>query len=164
MSSTEEELPDSQQLMLPPAGSQSKTTPRKRGAPRGNKNALKHGFYARNFTYQEIADIDDRKPISVTDEINLIRIFMRRVIASFDASNSSQQDLLDTFRALCLGNMTLARLIRLHLLPAMINQSSDSLSEILSQVLNDIQQKDQSADDQTDNLPAANNTVNPTTD
>jgi len=149
--------------MLPPAGSQSKPTPRKRGAPRGNKNALKHGFYARSFTPQEIADIDDRTPLSVTDEINLIRIFMRRVIASFDASNSSQQDLLDTFRALCLGNLTLARLIRLHLLPAMINQSSGSLSEILNKVLDEVQQKNQIVDEESDSLPDADSTGNPIT-
>lgn len=159
MSSAEEDPSESQELMLNPHSSCNQLSPRKRGAPRGNKNALKHGFYARSFTNQEIADIADRKPLSVTDEINLVRIYMRRLIANFDSTSATQQDLLDTFRALCLGNLTLARLIRLHLLPAMLSQGSDSLSEMLKQVIGEVQQQNkQQTDDQPDNF------LNPTTE
>ncbi len=32
--------------------------PRPRGAPRGNRNALKHGFYARTFPSSEVKDLE----------------------------------------------------------------------------------------------------------
>jgi hypothetical protein len=118
---------------------ETQPSPRKRGAPNGNRNAVKHGFYSRAFTTQEIDDIDEEKPLNLTDEINLVRIFMRRVITSFDNSNATQQDLLDTFRAICVGNMTLTRLIRIQLLPAMEKHLGNSIEEFIKQVLIEVQ-------------------------
>lgn len=88
------------------------TTPKRRpGAPPGNHNAVKHGFYARHFTRQEIADFTEMKPLGVYDEIQLVRALMRRVLASLD-EHATHDDLLETFRIICLGNFTLNRLIR----------------------------------------------------
>ena len=88
------------------------TTPkRKRGAPLGNHNAVKHGFYAKHFTPQEVADFSEMKPLGVYDEIQLIRALMRRLFASLD-QHATHEELLETFRIICLGNFTLNRLIR----------------------------------------------------
>lgn len=51
-----------------------------KGAPRGNKNALKHGFYSRKFLDSENEDLDQINEISdLVHEIYLLRILVRRL-------------------------------------------------------------------------------------
>ena len=52
--------------------------PRRRGAPFGNRNALKHGFYARNFDPGDTKDLDEHEFDGLTDEIILLRVYIRR--------------------------------------------------------------------------------------
>jgi hypothetical protein len=62
----------------------------KGGAPRGNTNALKHGFYSRHFKARELKDLDSQTDLD--DEIKFVRVCMRRIseqavnIASLDQS------------------------------------------------------------------------------
>jgi hypothetical protein len=51
----------------------------RRGAPPGNLNALKHGFYSRQFRKLETADLDTMLEEGLESEINLLRIVTRRV-------------------------------------------------------------------------------------
>jgi hypothetical protein len=90
---------------------------KKKGGQKGNRNALKHGFYARHFTQDEIQDFEEMKPLGVYDEIQLVRALMRRVLAS-SQTDTTHAEVLETFRAICLGNFTLSRLIRTQILDA----------------------------------------------
>ena len=91
------------------------TPKRKRGAPAGNKNAVKHGFYATHFNPQENADFESMKPLGVFDEIQLIRALMRRVLAS-SATVTTHAENLETLRVISLATHALTRLIRTQLI------------------------------------------------
>jgi len=69
----------------------------KRGGQPGNKNALKHGFYSKGFTADEISRLDSADALDVTAEVHLNRVMIDRLQAeiSFDAemmtdSNTNQ--------------------------------------------------------------------------
>jgi hypothetical protein len=51
---------------------------RKRGGQAGNTNALKHGFYTKNFTLAERQGLEATKEIVLADEIALLRVLIRR--------------------------------------------------------------------------------------
>jgi len=89
--------------------------PKKRGAPIGNHNAVKHGFYSRLYTQAEVTDLSDMEILELDNEIELVRTLMRRVLASA-RDNTSHVENIETLRAICLGNFTLTRLIRTHFL------------------------------------------------
>ncbi len=69
--------------------------PRKRGAQPGNKNAYKHGFYAKYFTPFEIKALSDIPLNDMTNEIGLLRVhvdrFMQSYITSLDKLNSEER-------------------------------------------------------------------------
>ncbi len=56
---------------------------RPRGAPKGNLNALKHGFYSRQFHSAEAADLDDFEN-TLEHEISLLRVMIRRTMELAD--------------------------------------------------------------------------------
>lgn len=89
--------------------------PKKRGAPVGNQNAFKHGFYSRHFTRAEIKDLSEMERLVLDDEIELVRALMRRVLESAQ-DHTSHAENIETLRAICQGNFTLTRLIRTHFL------------------------------------------------
>ena len=51
----------------------------KRGAPFGNSNALRHGFYSRHFNSAENAGLDSDIKCEFIDEINIARINVLRL-------------------------------------------------------------------------------------
>ena len=51
---------------------------RKRGGQAGNTNALKHGFYTKNFSLAERRGLEATKEIVLADEIALLRVLIRR--------------------------------------------------------------------------------------
>ena len=54
---------------------------RKRGAPKGNQNARKHGFYAKIMTEAESLELEEATGIDgVDDEIALIRVKLRHLL------------------------------------------------------------------------------------
>ena len=54
-------------------------TPKKSpGAPKGNTNALKHGFYSRSFRAVEQTELNEFDPASLQNEIELMRVFILR--------------------------------------------------------------------------------------
>ncbi len=57
---------------------------RSRGAPRGNLNALKHGFYSRLYHIHESSDLSDSEASSLENEITLLRVMIRRTMALAD--------------------------------------------------------------------------------
>jgi len=54
-------------------------TQSKAGAPRGNRNALKHGFYAKTFKPAERRELESVRQLSLNAEIDMLRVVVRRV-------------------------------------------------------------------------------------
>jgi hypothetical protein len=55
-----------------------------RGAPKGNLNALKHGFYSRLFHTGESSELTDGQTTSLEHEITLLRVMIRRTMELAD--------------------------------------------------------------------------------
>ncbi len=55
---------------------------RSRGGQPGNRNSLKHGYYASLFDPAEIRKLDQLKEHEVDDEIDLLRLLIKRTVAS----------------------------------------------------------------------------------
>ncbi len=61
---------------------------RKRGAPEGNRNSLKHGFYARVFDEADKLDFTDAAGIEgIDEEIALLRHEIKKAISGGDSRN-----------------------------------------------------------------------------
>ena len=59
---------------------------RKRGGQPGNTNALKHGFYTKNFSLAERQGLESIDEIVLADEIALLRVLIRRFSSQILAS------------------------------------------------------------------------------
>jgi hypothetical protein len=86
---------------------------KKRGGQLGNTNALKHGFYTKNFSLSERQGLESINEIVLADEIALLRVLIRRFSAQILASqgvslNESAQHLAVTSEAM----LRLASLLR----------------------------------------------------
>ena len=57
-------------------------SPRRPGAPPGNQNALKHGFYTRRLKKRDLTGVETTDVSSLVEEIALIRLFTRRLVES----------------------------------------------------------------------------------
>ena len=103
------------------------TLKRKRGAPIGNQNARKHGFYSRVITKTEKRDLkraDDMKGID--QEINLLRVRLKSILLNDPENN----------HLILQATTTLAHLLRTkHYLG---NTDETSLREIIENVLTEL--------------------------
>jgi hypothetical protein len=108
--------------------------PSRRGAPLGNLNALKHGFYSRRFKQSDLDGLEDCDFDGLKDEITIMRLFIRRFIEQCRDST----DLYETagiLRILCLSTASLTRLIKTqHLLATDANDLERDLRKALEQV------------------------------
>ena len=52
---------------------------RKRGGQPGNLNALKHGYYSRQFKVGEAVDLEKVDTSGLSSEINMLRVMTRRL-------------------------------------------------------------------------------------
>jgi hypothetical protein len=113
----------------------SSTPPRKRGAPRGNTNALKHGFYARRLKKQDLAGLENCPSDGLQDEIAMLRVFIRRVIElGRDTDNLSEA--VDLLRVLCLASTSLNRLIKTqHLLAPAEDEFTAAINQALEELM-----------------------------
>jgi hypothetical protein len=132
MPSPEPSLPPSPLPALaetaPPAVSPPR---RKRGAQPNNHNALKHGFYARNFSVSERHDLADCPVSDPLSEAAMIRVLQRRL---FELSES-----VEDFASLRLLLNTLARsaytIDRLIRTSAAFNGKANPFSALLVQAV-----------------------------
>jgi hypothetical protein len=61
---------------------------RKRGAPKGNRNSIKHGFYSKVFDEAERFDFNDAVGIEgIDEEIALLRLELKKAISGGDDRN-----------------------------------------------------------------------------
>lgn len=65
---------------------------RKQGAQPGNKNALKHGFYADKFTAAESKRLDSQGTTDLLAEIALLRVCIDRLLNELDFSEKTNAD------------------------------------------------------------------------
>jgi hypothetical protein len=73
-------LPDSSEFPVTADSEPKPYVKRPRGAPAGNNNALKHGFYARRLPSSHLAGLESTDVDNLKDEITVLRIFIRRVV------------------------------------------------------------------------------------
>lgn len=85
--------------------------PRRRGAPEGNINALKHGFYSRRFRNSELEDLLKQPAGELQDEIAMLRIMNRRVVDMAEEGKSTEE-ILEFYNFIALTSMRLSTLLR----------------------------------------------------
>lgn len=90
-------------------------SPKKRGAPRGNRNALKHGLYSAAYRADERRRLSSiPSDDSLHEEINVIRIAMYRFLKALRASSDSLDvtTQLAALRAINLSARSITSLLR----------------------------------------------------
>ena len=87
------------------------TSPNKRRAPRGNRNALKHGFYARPFHPVDLSDPTKLNPSGLDAEIALMRVLMRRLVES-SRGLTDFASLTELVRSFTLASLAFTLLLR----------------------------------------------------
>jgi uncharacterized protein YjcR len=68
--------------------SKKKEPKRKSGAQPGNKNALRHGFYSKDFTIDESKRLDSIDPKELASEIALLKVKIDRLNQQLDLSEN----------------------------------------------------------------------------
>jgi hypothetical protein len=104
------------------------------GAPPGNLNALKHGFYSRQYDRLDLADLEAYNFAGLADEIALMRVFIRRVVdLGRDVDDLSQA--VSLLRVLCLASASLSRLLKTQKL---LTLGEDEFTQTIHRVLEEI--------------------------
>jgi hypothetical protein len=102
------------------------TTPR--GAPKGNLNALKNGFYSRLFHNAETSDLASDCPGNLEPEITLLRVMMRRTMELADGID----DLREATRVLDALGAAAGRLASLLRTQKNMNEQNGGLADEIS--------------------------------
>jgi uncharacterized protein YjcR len=90
---------------------QDEQTKRKRGAPVGNINALKHGFFSQRFNKGELFDLQNIPESSITEEIAMMRVITRRVMDLME-NGASSEEVLDFYKVIGRMCMQISSLLR----------------------------------------------------
>ena len=99
----------------------------KRGAPRGNQNARKHGFYSRALTEAEKLEMEEASYVEGIDqEITLLRIKLRDLV-------ENEPDRIDLHLE---AANTIARLVRTRY--QISKEQKNSLKEAITKVLTEV--------------------------
>ena len=83
------------------------------GAPKGNTNALKHGFYSRRFKKQEASTLDNLSNTGLphlTSEIALLRVALDRTFEQL--SNDEEVRWIDNLSEIGLAATRIASILR----------------------------------------------------
>ncbi len=98
-------------------------------------NAYKHGFYADKLKDREIDDLDEYVLEGLQEEIAVMRVFMRRVIALAKGENDIDKA-IGNLGALGLASTRLAGMLKTQkLLGGNQDEVAEALSNALSEVL-----------------------------
>jgi hypothetical protein len=73
---------------------------RKPGGQSGNINALKHGFYASVFQPDELRRLEVSEQHEIEEELLLLRLLIKRTVASLPVGKSAEAQNMDYFKAL----------------------------------------------------------------
>jgi len=104
---------------------------KKRGAQPGNLNALSHGFYARAFQPDEVTDLDTLLATGLNDEITMLRVVTRRVLALAQESDDLDKT-MNALGALGMASTRLAGLLKTQRLLG--NASNDTTAAIAAAI------------------------------
>jgi hypothetical protein len=108
----------------------------KRGGQPGNKNALRHGFYARNLGMYSPSKLNEFELRNLLGEAAMLKDYMY-ILYHRNLESHDSVVLAETLRALSLAGMALSRLLQvhkdIHLIRSNPNVES-SLSQILSEM------------------------------
>lgn len=85
----------------------------KPGGQPGNKNALKHGFYARNLGVSSPSKLNEYELRNLLGEAAMLKDYMY-ILYNRNLEVRDSTVLADTLRALSLASMALARLLQVH--------------------------------------------------
>ena len=128
-----------------PSKGKGKPTGRKHGGQKGNKNALRHGFYSKDFTATENRDLDKQDDISVKAEIALIRTCLRRLQTQLSFDEIMRQDnngtdfrdthYLQQLNTLAIMTQSISTLIRTHYL---VTGKSGDVTDTIMQALEEL--------------------------
>jgi len=114
---------------------------RRPGAPKGNFNALKHGFYTRRLKKRDLTGVESTDVSGLIEEIALIRVFTRRLIESC-APEADAYELAEILRILCLASSTITRVVKTqYLLSTTDTGLGDEIDEAIRQVNAELRQK-----------------------
>lgn len=93
---------------------QEKDLPRqKRGAPLGNQNAFRHGFYAKNLGLISPKQYSESEMRNLLGEAAMLKDFMFKLYnANFESTDNNT--IIETIRALSLAGMALSRILQVH--------------------------------------------------
>lgn len=107
---------------------------RKRGAPLGNQNAIKHGFYSVGFKAAERRLLDELPQADLAAELELIRVTTLRFLQSLNAQ-SDDIDLrtqISALRAVNLSAHSVVSLLRTQAITAEGRQIAAEFAQRLS--------------------------------
>jgi hypothetical protein len=106
---------------------------RRRGAPKGNNNALKHGFYARKISTSDLDGLEETLSTNLKDEIEVMRIFMRRVV-ELGSKTSDLEKAINLLRILTFASMGINRLVRTQITLANPSTEANLLQAALAEL------------------------------
>jgi hypothetical protein len=99
----------------------------KKGPPKGNQNARKHGFYSRSLDEAELLEMDDAVFVEGVDqEIALLRIKLRKLVEKHPDRIDLQLEAANT----------IARLVRTRY--QISKEQKNSLKEAITKVLTEV--------------------------
>ena len=109
--------------------------PRRRGAPPGNLNALKHGFYSHLFRKIELGDLQALPLEGLQDEIGMLRVLIRRVMElAQDVQDLDQA--LRLLNTLSLATANLSRLVKTqHLISTDFSEFDATVDDVISELV-----------------------------
>jgi hypothetical protein len=104
---------------------QQPPTPRRpRGAPKGNLNALKYGFYTSRLEHSELVGLPDHNFKGLDEEITLLRVLFRSLVDRIPEA-ASLPEYISAIRAFCHISLALNRMIKTQ---HFLSQGTDELS------------------------------------
>ena len=84
-----------------------------RGGQRGNKNAFKHGYYAKNLGLISPTKLDEIELRNLLGEAAMLKDYMY-ILYNCNLAVRDSAVLADTLRGLALAGMALARMLQVH--------------------------------------------------
>ncbi len=112
----------------------AKKTTRKRGAQPRNQNAFKHGFYSNTFQSGELGDLDAYMAKGIDEEIIMLRIVARRVMALANGVKDLEES-ITLLGALGLASARLAGMLKVK---AIVGDDSGDAKQAISNALSDV--------------------------
>jgi len=110
---------------------------RRRGAPAGYTNAVKHGLYSQQFTRSDIKALTNSPTLNLSDEIDMIRVYIRHVV-ELSKTETSLSASLECLRVLSVACICLTRLINTQRIVQPGNDAMDALNIALEEMVADI--------------------------